>query len=132
MPELSLPEIDEAEQKIHPYPKGQTGFTRRAILGEWIKFSLQLNIADETIRQSLTTLCFSLVSLVEHSFSDYEHLLKKRTQLLKVEDDNYAASIVQAIVNSGEDDENLNNIEELLLQQDDCLPIAGLQQESEN
>ena len=78
MPEQNLPRIDEAEQKLSPYPVGQVGFTRRAILGEWIKFSLQLNIADETIRLSLTTLCFDIITLSEHSFSDYEHLLKKR------------------------------------------------------
>ena len=77
---------------------------------------MQLNIADETIRQSLTTLCFSLVSLVEHSFSDYEHLLIKQTQLLNVynEEENHAASIVQAIVNSGDNEDF--DIEELLQQ----------------
>lgn len=44
MEEPNLPIVDPKVEKISPYPKGQVGFTRRAILGEWMKFSLQMNI----------------------------------------------------------------------------------------
>jgi hypothetical protein len=44
MDEPDLPFIDPKDETIRPYPKGQVGFTRRAILGEWMKFSLQMNI----------------------------------------------------------------------------------------
>lgn len=44
MPELNLPKFDPNEEIDSPYPKGQIGFTRRAILGEWVKFSVQMNI----------------------------------------------------------------------------------------
>ena len=47
MPEPDLPHVDAtggAVKDIKPYPKGQIGFVRRAILGEWVKFSLQMNI----------------------------------------------------------------------------------------
>ena len=88
MEEDNLPFIDPKEEKISPYPRGQVGFTRRAILGEWMKFSLQMNIQDEIIRKNLTTLCFELISKIEYSYADYEHLLKKQTQMLKVDDQN--------------------------------------------
>ena len=79
MEEPDLPQIDPKAEKISPYPSGQVGFTRRAILGEWIKFSLQMNIQDEIIRKNLTTLCFELIGKIEYSYADYEHLLKKQT-----------------------------------------------------
>ena len=83
MPEQCLPDVDPADKELNPYPKGQVGFTKSAILGEWIKFSLQLNISDELIRKNLTTLCFDLIAKVEYSFQDYEHLLRRQKQLLK-------------------------------------------------
>jgi len=66
------------ENKIKPYPVGQIGFTRRAILGEMIKFSMHLNLRDETVRNNLVSLFFNLISNIDHSFSDYEHLLRTR------------------------------------------------------
>ena len=44
MDEENLPEIDYKDEDIKPYPAGQQGFNRRAILGEWIKFCMQLNL----------------------------------------------------------------------------------------
>ena len=82
MPEPDLPLISAKENAIKPYPKGQHGFARRAILGEWVKFSLQMSIQEETIRQNLVTLCFELVSKIDYSYADYEHLLRQRKQLL--------------------------------------------------
>lgn len=70
------------------------GFSRRAILGEWMKFSLQMNISDEIIRNSLTTLCFELICKIDYSYDDYEHLLKKQTQLLKGDDQGNVPAIV--------------------------------------
>jgi hypothetical protein len=40
MPEPNLPNIKPCDESFDPYPSGQRGFTRRAILGEWVKFSL--------------------------------------------------------------------------------------------
>lgn len=76
-------------------------------------------------------MCFKLVSLVEHSFNDYEHLLKKRTQLLKVDDESSANKVLQAIVNN-EDDEEDFDIETLLEKKNLRNSNAKLQQESEN
>lgn len=95
MDEPNLPVIDPKDDKqCNPYPKGQVGFCRRAILGEWVKFSLQMNITDETIRNSLTSLCFELISKIDYSFDDYEHLLKKQSQLLKNDDEGRLPAIV--------------------------------------
>lgn len=44
MSEQNLPIIDPKQDGVKPYPKRQVGFTRRAILGEWMKFSMLLNI----------------------------------------------------------------------------------------
>ena len=95
MEEPNLPFVDPKVEQIKPYPKGQVGFTRRAILGEWLKFSMQLNVQDEVVRKNLTGLCFELISKIEYSYTDYEHLLKRRTQLLSNEAD--AASSGAAI-----------------------------------
>ena len=106
MEEPDLPQIDPKAEKISPYPSGQVGFTRRAILGEWIKFSLQMNIQDEIIRKNLTTLCFELIGKIEYSYADYEHLLKKKTQLLKFNDDssmNYMQSLAQVCANDDQE-----------------------------
>lgn len=97
MEEACLPVVDPKVETIKPYPKGQVGFTRRAILGEWMKFSLQLNIQDEIIRKNLTTLCFELIGKIEYSFTDYEHLLKKKTQLLN-SDSESANGAISSIV----------------------------------
>ena len=83
MPEQNVPigsRADNGSQAAKTQPKGQEGFSRRAILGEWVKFSLQLNTQEETIRQSLITLCFELISRVEYSYADYEHLLRQGKQ----------------------------------------------------
>ena len=74
------PLISAKETAFKPYPKGQHGFARRAILGEWVKFSLQMNIQEETIRQNLVTLCFELISKIDYSYADYEHLLRQKKQ----------------------------------------------------
>lgn len=58
------------------------GFCRRAIFGEWIRFSLQLNLEDEVIRNSVVSLIFEMSSNVEMSFNDYEHLLGEGKQLI--------------------------------------------------
>ena len=79
MPEKGHPVVSRAikdDKETKPHPKGEEGFTRRAILGEWVKFSLQMDIKEETIRQNLISLCFELISRVEYSYSDYEHLLR--------------------------------------------------------
>lgn len=47
----------------------------RPALAEWLKFSLQLNIEDETTRLNLTNFLFSFVAEIQHTFADYEHLL---------------------------------------------------------
>ena len=53
------------------------------MLAEWLKFSLQLNIEDETIRNQLTTMMLSFVSETEHSFVDYESKLRNGKFILK-------------------------------------------------
>ena len=70
------------ESKIKPYPANQIGFTRRAILGEIIKFSLHLNHRDETIRNHLISMIFQLIGKIEYSYSDYEHLLRARKLMI--------------------------------------------------
>lgn len=71
MPE---PDIEDLSKKI--------GFNRRAILGEWIRFSLQLNLEDEVIRNSVVSLIFEMASKIEFSYNDYEFLLGEGKQLL--------------------------------------------------
>lgn len=67
-----------AESNISPYPQGQVGFTRRAILGELVKFSMHLNHRDEMVRNQIVSLFFQLISDIDHSFNDYEHLMRTR------------------------------------------------------
>jgi hypothetical protein len=50
----------------------------RPMLGEWVKFSLQLAVREETTRRSLVSMIFRFIGKVEHSFADYEHLLRSR------------------------------------------------------
>ena len=81
--EDNLPKISSFnETQIKPYPAGQVGFTRRAILGEMVKFSLHLNHSDETIRNNLISLFFLLISKIEYSYADYEHLLRSRRLMI--------------------------------------------------
>lgn len=54
----------------------------RPALAEWLKFSLQLNVEDETIRGSLVNLLLELVSETHHSFDDYQHHLGNQTQII--------------------------------------------------
>ena len=54
----------------------------RALLGEWVKFSLQLATREEQTRKSLIRLIFDTIAKVEYSFADYEHLLRSKKQLL--------------------------------------------------
>jgi len=58
------------------------GFNRRAILGEWVRFSLQLNLEDEVIRNSVVSLIFDMACKIEYSYSDYEYLLGEGKQLI--------------------------------------------------
>ena len=48
------------------------------MLGEWTKFSLQLNLQDEVVRSNLISLVFTIASKIENSFADYEHLLGEK------------------------------------------------------
>ena len=126
MDEPDLPQIDPAVEKIWPYPEGQQGFTRRAILGEWIKFSIQLNVEDEVVRKSLTSLCFELVRRVEYSFSDYEHLLRQKQQLIKASDlENASANTLYTLLKVVTDEDQEADIEELLGQANINLPDSG-------
>lgn len=68
-----MPEFDEY----------QTIFTHilnnipnRHILSEWLKFSLQVNYLDQTIRNNLLSLFYNFIGEIKHSFADYKHLLK--------------------------------------------------------
>ena len=54
----------------------------RPALAEWLKFSLQLNVEDETIRSSLVNLLLELVSQTHHSFDDYQHHLGNERQII--------------------------------------------------
>ena len=54
----------------------------RPALAEWLKFSLQLNVEDETIRGSLINLLLELVSETHHSFDDYQHCLGNQQQII--------------------------------------------------
>jgi hypothetical protein len=51
------------------------GFTRRAVLGEWIKFSVHLELQDVVVRSQMVSLIFEMASNLEASFNDYEYLL---------------------------------------------------------
>lgn len=63
-----LPDFDDY-QRIFNYfltelpPDSKTGSNQenRLILSEWLKFSLQLNIQDETIRNDLSSLIFGFI-----------------------------------------------------------------------
>ena len=48
----------------------------RLILSEWLKFSLQLNVEDEDIKNAVVSLMFDFAGQLQHSFVDYQHLLK--------------------------------------------------------
>jgi hypothetical protein len=79
LPEAHLPtNAATTEAGIKPYPEGQVGFTRRAILGEMVKFSTHLNHRDETIRNNLISMFFGLISHINYSYQDYEHLMRNR------------------------------------------------------
>lgn len=54
----------------------------RPALAEWLKYSLQLNVEDETIRSSLVNLLLELVSETHHSFDDYERHLGNARQII--------------------------------------------------
>ena len=41
-----------------------------------------MNIQDEIVRRNLVSLCFELIGKIEYSFQDYEHLLRKKIQLI--------------------------------------------------
>ena len=112
MAEPDLPLIDLEEEKIRPYPKGQIGFSRRAILGEWIKFSLQMNTQDDIIRSNLTTLCFDMIGKINYSYTDYEHLLKHKTQLLNIDEDTGMNQVIKACCEN--EDLDSGDFEELL------------------
>ena len=43
-------QADRRDSESKSLRKSSNGFERRAILGEWVKLSLQLNIREETIR----------------------------------------------------------------------------------
>lgn len=58
----------------------------RLIFSEWVKFSLQLPIEDEVTRRNLVTLMFGLVSHVDNSFRDYQHLLKYGRYMIREQD----------------------------------------------
>ena len=77
---FSLIMMPEAAEHVGSAKK--IGFNRRAILGEWIRFSLQLNLEDEVIRNSVVSLIFEMASKIEFSYSDYEYLLGEGRQLL--------------------------------------------------
>lgn len=48
----------------------------RQLLSEWIKFSLQIGVEDEVTRINIVTFMYTYIADIEHSFSDYMHLLK--------------------------------------------------------
>lgn len=54
-----------------------------------------MNIQDEIIRNNLTSLCFRLIGRYELSFDDYEHLLRKRKQIIKHNEDGANSTIVR-------------------------------------
>ena len=54
------------------------GFIRRALLGEWVKYSVHLDLQDEVVRSCLVSLIFEIAGNVEYSYSDYEHLLGEK------------------------------------------------------
>ena len=56
----------------------------RLILSEWLKMSLQLNISDETTRNSICNILFNFIGQIQDSYKDYEHLLLNRRQRLDV------------------------------------------------
>ena len=58
----------------------------RLIFSEWVKFSLQLPIEDEVTRRNLVTLMFGLISHVDNSFRDYQHLLKYGRYMIREQD----------------------------------------------
>lgn len=84
--EDNLPkEASKAESNINPYPQNQVGFTRRAILGELVKFSMHLNHRDEMVRNQIVSMFFQLISDIDHSYSDYQHLLKSKFMIKQPE-----------------------------------------------
>ncbi len=47
----------------------------RAVLGEWVKFSLQMSIKEELTRRALINLFFNFIGEVKYSFRDYRTVL---------------------------------------------------------
>lgn len=70
---INLVMMPEPDSEIHISKK--IGFTRRAILGEWLKFSLHLNLEDEVIRSGVVSLIFEMTSKIDFSYNDYEFML---------------------------------------------------------
>ena len=62
--------------------KSMFGFTRRAIISEWIKYSTHLNLQDEVIRSSLVSFLLEIVGNIEFSYDDYEFMLGEHRQLI--------------------------------------------------
>jgi hypothetical protein len=59
------------------------GFLRRAILGEWVKYSMHLNLQDEVTRSGLVSLIFEIAGNLDYSYSDYDFLLGEGRQLIQ-------------------------------------------------
>ena len=60
----------------------------RHILSEWLKFSLQVNFLDQTIRNNLVSLIFSFIGEIKHSYRDYRHLLKFENSIIEDNEEN--------------------------------------------
>lgn len=50
----------------------------RLTLSEWLKFCYQLDLKDESIRNSLISMMFDYIQEMQNSFQDYKYLLKDR------------------------------------------------------
>ena len=83
-----IPEFTEYQtifdffSELEPNLDSGSNFENRLILSEWLKFSLQLNFLDETIRNDLVNLIINFIGEIKHSFNDYKYHLMKRRMIL--------------------------------------------------
>lgn len=81
-----IPEFDvykqifvRLKQRKSQHSETQTpGLVNRAILSEWVKYALHLNLSDEVVRNQIVSLIFESAANIEPTFADYEHLLGEK------------------------------------------------------
>ena len=77
----------------------------RLVFSEWVKFSLQLAIEDEVTRRNLVSLMFGYIGKVNHSYRDYQHVLKYKRMVIKDDPDMRALDLAMEGNNQDNEEE---------------------------